>query len=688
MGHRAAFRTPVDAIPDLSENHVLVFTEWPGHGPREIEDQVSYPLTLELKGLRGVRVVRSSSEVGFSMISVIFEDDIGWDTARREVGEVLARSGDRWPAGATPRLAPDAAATGQIFWYTVEGSGLDPGRLRAVQDWYVRPQLAGVQGVAEVASVGGLPLEYRVELDPLRMRVHGITPSQVCDAVRRANRAAGGNVVHKGNAEFVVRSAGWLGSRPGQSELPADPQRVIGDLENVALTSATGGTVPLADVARVSLVSGPRRGILEKDGSEATGGVVLMLHGENPLEVTRRLRTKIQELAPGLPPGVRIVPVYDRTPLIRGTIGTISRTLIEAIIASTICIVIVLRHLRTAFIVALTLPLAVLFSFGLVDALRQTGLLAVETNLMSLAGLAISIGVLVDSSIVMAENAMHRLKRRFGNQPVRCDTREAVAAASRQVGRPMFFAVLIMLLSFLPAFALGGLEGKTFYLLAYTYAFAMFGVGILSIALVHALCNVFVRGRIRSEEEVRIVRGLTRAYRPVLAFLLDRPGVIVWFIGLTFILGAAALGDPDLMRVVVAIAVVATIHTTSRRWSRVGGTAILIVAGLLAGQLVKPLKREFTTPLDEGMVMDMPITVPRMSSTQAADDLRARDMILCRFPEVEMVVGKAGRAETATDPAPLDMIETMIAFRPREFWPRRCLKPADSERKRALCSNR
>ena len=405
-----------------------------------------------------------------------------------------------------------------------------------------------------------------------------------------------------------------------------------------------------------------------------------MLHGENPLEVTRRLRTKIQELAAGLPPGVRIVPVYDRTPLIRGTIGTVSRTLIEAIIAATICIVIVLRHLRTAFIVALTLPLAVLFSFGLVDALRQTGLLAVETNLMSLAGLAISIGVLVDSSIVMAENAMHRLKRRYGSLPVRGDTREDVAAACRQVGRPMFFAVLIMLLSFLPVFALGGLEGKMFHPLAYTKSFAMLGVGLLSITLVPALCTVFVRGRIRSEEEVRIVRGLTRVYRPVLAFLLDRPGGIVWFVGLTFILGAAALGDPDLMRVVVAIAVVATIHMTSRRRWRIGGTATLVVAGLFAGQLVKPLKREFTTPLDEGMVMDMPITVPRMSSTQAADDLRARDMILCRFPEVEMVVGKAGRAETATDPAPLDMIETMIAFRPREFWPRRCLRPADSER--------
>src|SRR5262249_18226559 len=446
------------------------------------------------------------------------------------VAEALSRSADRWPAGATPRLAPDAAATGQIFWYTVEGGGLDPGRLRAVQDWYVRPQLAAVQGVAEVASVGGWPLEYQVELDPQRMQVHGITPGQVTEAVRRANAAVGGNVVHMGNAEFVARGVGWLGARPGQPDAPPDPQRVIRDLENVTLPSATGVSVPLADVAHVSLGSAPRRGILEKDGTEATGGVVTMRHGENPLEVTRRLRAKIQELAPGLPPGVRIVPVYDRTPLIRGTIGTVSRTLLEAIVTATVCIVVVLRHVRTAFVVALTLPLAVLFSFGLIDVLRQTGLIAVETNLMSLAGLAISVGVLVDSSIVMAENAMHRLKRRFGDQPVRGDTRAEVEAACRQVGRPMFFAVLIMLLSFLPVFALGGLEGKMFHPLAFTKSFAMLGVGLLSITLVPALCTVFVRGRLRSEEEVGLVRGLTRAYRPVLAFLLDRPAGIIWFV--------------------------------------------------------------------------------------------------------------------------------------------------------------
>jgi Cu(I)/Ag(I) efflux system membrane protein CusA/SilA len=679
-GAHSAVRTPVDAIPDLSENQVVVFTEWPGHGPAEIEDQVSYPMALELKGLDGVRVVRSSSDVGFSTVSVVFEDRVGWDAGRRQVGDALARTVARWPAGATPRLAPDAAATGQIFWYTVEGKGYDPGRLRAVQDWFVRPQLAAVPGVAEVASVGGLPLEYQVELDPHRLRARGVSAGQVVEAVRRANAAVGGDVVVKGNAEYVARAVGWLGARPGLPDAPPDPQRVVRDLENVIVAAPDGTPVPLADLAAVALGSAPRRGILEKDGSEATGGVVLLRHGENPLEVTRELRAKIRELRPGLPPGVRIVVAYDRTPLIEGTVGTVTGTLLEAILTATVCIVVVLRHLRTAFVVALTLPLAVLFSFGVIDLLRRTGIVAVETNLMSLAGLTISIGVLVDSSIVTAENVMHRLKTRHGEQPVRGDTRDDVIAACREVGRPIFFSVLIVLLSFLPVFALGGLEGKMFHPLAYTKSFALVGVGLLSLTLVPALCTFFVKGRLRSEEQVVIVRGLVRVYRPVLAYLIDRPAGIVAFVGLTFVLGVAPLGTPGLMSVVVAVAVAGSAWAATRTRTKIGVAVGLVVVGLAAGQWVTPLPREFLTPLDEGMAMDMPITVPRMSATQAGDDLRARDMILCRFPEVEMVVGKAGRAETASDPAPLDMIETMIGFRPREFWPRRCLRPADAER--------
>ena len=677
-GARSALRTPVDAIPDLSENQVVVFTEWPGHGPLEIEDQITYPLSLEFKGLNGVRVVRSSSDVGFSMVSVIFEDRVGWNEGRKQVEEALARSSNRWPAGAVPRLTPDAAATGQIFWYTVEGGGFDPGRLRAIQDWYVRPRLASVDGVAEVASVGGFCLEYRVELDPHRLRAHKVSAGAVAEALRKSNAAVGGDVVHKGNAEYVASGVGWLGARAGHAEQPSDPQRIIRDLENVTVVNTDGTAIPLSSLGSAGLGSAARRGILEKDGGEATGGVVLMKHGENPLRVTRRLREKIQEIQPGLPAGVRIVAVYDRTPLIEGTISTVTDTLLEAILTATICILIVLRHARTAFLVAITLPLAVLFSFGLMDLLRRLGV-GIETNLMSLAGLAISIGVLVDSSIVMAENAMFRLKRKHGAAPVTGDTREDVSAACRQVGRPIAFSIAVMFLSFLPVFALGGLEGKMFHPLAFTKSFAMLGVGLLSITLVPALCTFFIRGRLRSEGEVGIVRGLMRVYRPMLSYWLDRPAGVIWFVGLTFILGTAPLGLTGLMPVVVAAAVGAGLWAATRAGTRWAIAISLILAGLAAGQWMTPLKREFLTPLDEGMAMDMPITVPRMSAPQAADDLLTRDMILCRFPEVEMVVGKAGRAETATDPAPLDMIETMVSFRPREFWPRRCLRTADAD---------
>ncbi|MBX9582374.1 MAG: efflux RND transporter permease subunit, partial [Gemmataceae bacterium] len=578
----------------------------------------------------------------------------------------------------SPRLGPDAAATGQIFWYTVEGAGHDPGRLRAVQDWFVRPQLAAVPGVAEVATVGGRPPEYQVELDPHRLRVSGVDAAAVVAAVGRANAAAGGGVVLKGNAEYVARGAGWLGTRPGDPDAPPDPQRVIRDLEAVTVPAADGTPVMLGDLGRVVLGGGPRRGVLDKDGTDAVGGVVMMRHGENPREVTRRLREKLRELQPGLPPGVRVVAAYDRTPLIRDTIGTVTGTLLEAILTATVCIVLVLRHLRTAFVVALTLPLAVFFSFGLADLLRQLGVVSVETNLMSLAGLAVSVGVLVDASIVMAENALHKLRQARGPL-VRGDTRAEVLAACREVGRPIVFSVLIILLSFLPVFALGGLEAKMFRPFAYTKSFAMLGVGLLAITLVPALCTVFVRGRLRSEDEVPLVRGLTRVYRPVLAYLLDRPVGIVWVVGLTLILGAAVLGNPYLLGGAAASAAGGCLWAASRTATRLLAAGSLGLVGLAAGERVTPLDRQFLTPLDEGMVMDMPVTVPRMSATQAADDLRARDMVFCRFPEVEMVVGKAGRAETAADPAPVDMIETMIGFRGREFWPRRCLRPADAE---------
>ncbi len=683
LGLRALNQTPVDAIPDLSENQVLVFTSWPGHSPQELEDQVTYPVALQLQGVQDVRVVRSSSDIDYSLIHVILDDQVPIPVARQRIAERLTEGSLELPPGVTPTLGPDAASTGQIFWYTVEGAGYDLGRLRAIQDWYVRPQLAGVPGVAEVASVGGAPIEYQVEPDPLKLQARGLTLTTVMDAVARSNAAVGGDVVHKGNAEFVVRSVGWLGAGAEGAPPEERSRRIIADLERIVIPRSGQSPVQLSEVATISVGSRPRRGSLEKDGNEVCGGVVMMRHGENPLEVTRRLRAKILEIGPGLPEGVQLVPNYDRTPLIEGAIGTVTDTLLEAMLIAAVCVVLVLRHLRASFVITLTLPLVVLSAFFLLDGLRRMGVTDAQTNIMSLAGLTISIGVLVDASVVMTENVMHQLHRRFGDQPAVGDLRSVVTPACQMVGRPIFFAIAIMLLSFLPIFTLDGIEGRMFRPLVYTKTFALLAVSLLAITLVPALCTVFVRGRIRGDDASRLVRGIRRVYRPVLDWLLDRPGGILWVVAATFVVGSATIGSRTAFLSLLAIGSAVGLVFVHRWGNRLAYMLALVLAGLIAEQNITPPGREFMTPLDEGMTMDMPITVPRASITQTTDDMKARDMILCRFPEVHMVVGKAGRAETPTDPAPLDMIETMVNFRVREHWPKRKLHSHDAERQAA-----
>jgi Cu(I)/Ag(I) efflux system membrane protein CusA/SilA len=697
----AVYQTPIDAIPDLSENQVIVFTDWSGHSPREIEDQVTYPLSLGLQGMAGVKSVRSSSDFNFSSISVIFDDSVSFTEARGRVAERLASRRDQLPAGVAPQLAPDSLATGQIFWYTVEGAGHDLGRLRAIQDWYVRPQLASVPGVAEVASVGGMPIEFQIEVDPLRLRSTGVTMPDVLRAIGRSNSTASAHVLQKANAEYIVRAVGWLGANESGDASVFDPSRVVRDIESIPLAPIAadshqpeaparevGGspapvrraTPRVADVATVSLGPGVRRGVLEKDGNEVTGGVVLMRFGENPLEVTRRIKDKLVQLQPGLPSGVRIVPGYDRTPLITGAVGTVTSTLVEAIVTASICVLLVLLHVRTSFIIAVTLPLATLASFVVMWTLRRLGVADIQTNIMSLAGIAISIGVLVDSSIVMAENAMHSLREQFGDRPVRGDIRALVLPACRTVGRPIFFSVVIMLISFVPVFALGGMEGKMFRPLAFTKSFALIAVAALSITLVPALCTIFIKGRLRRESESWIVRSVMDVYKPVLSYLLDRPAVLAWIMSATFVVGLTPVGSRSLFLGTLFLSVLACGYTASGWRGRLVSIAAIVLVALVADQNMAPLGREFMTPLDEGTAMDMPITVPRASVTQSGDDLKARDMILCRFPEVEMVMGKAGRAETATDPAPMDMIETMVNFRPTDLWPRRRMLARDAER--------
>jgi Cu(I)/Ag(I) efflux system membrane protein CusA/SilA len=678
-GIAAVTRTPVDAIPDLSENQVIVFTPWNGHGPQEIEEQITFPLSVNLQGLTGVRVVRGSSEVNFSIIHVIFEDAVGVEAARDEVAQRLTRAGHDLPPDATPYLAPESPATGQIFWYTVEGKDRDLRELREIQDWFVRPALSSVPGVAEVASVGGFAGEYQIEVDPLRLRLHGVSLESVVDAVSESNRGATANVINKSGAEYVARATSWLGQSATANDPAAIAAQTISDLENVVIPTG-GRSIRLGDVAMVRLGPQPRRGAFEKDGNEVTGGVISMRFGENPLALTERIQEKIDELQPALPAGVRIVTVYDRTPLIQGAVHTVTKTLVEAILAATLCVFLVLMHVRTSLVIAVTLPLATLSAFLAIWLLRRAGVADIQTNIMTLAGIVVSIGVLVDAAIVMAENAMFTLHERFGDQKVRGDTREVLLPACRTVGRPIFFSILIMLLSFFPVFALEGAAGKMFRPLAFTKSAALAAAAILAITLVPALCTFFVRGRLRAERESWIVRSVMDVYRPTLDYLLTNPAPLAWILSATMILGFAPLGIRWLFLGTLLTGLIAMGLLARTRLGAAGGVLSLIVLALVASRSIRPLPHGLVTPLAEGMVMDMPISVPLVGIAQSIDDLKARDMVLCRFPEVSMVVGKAGRAETPTDPAPLDMIETMVDFRPEKFWPRRKLTQEVAER--------
>jgi Cu(I)/Ag(I) efflux system membrane protein CusA/SilA len=648
-GVYCVLHTPIDAIPDLSENQLIVFTDWMGRSPQEIDDQVTYPLSVNLQGLAGVKSIRSASEFNFSMINIIFDEHTDFYFARTRVLERLNIASTFLPPGVVPYLAPDATALGQIFWYTVEGDGYSLDELRALQDWYVRYQLY-VSGVAEVASVGGFVREYQVDVDPDKLRAYGISLGAVFNAVARSNVSVGGKVYFENNAEYLVRGVGWL--------------RGVEDLEQVVVAEREGVPVCVRNLAVVQLGPEYRRSMLEKNGTEAVGGVVMMRYGENPLTVTRAVKERIEQLQAGLPPGVRIVPFYDRTRLIEGAIHTLVGTLGEEIIIATIAILLILTHVRSALVVCSTLPLAVLVAFILMYYL------GIPSNIMSLSGIAISIGILVDAAVVMVENATHELTRQFGHEKVRGDTTEVVVKACRLVGKPIFFAVLIMLVSFLPVFALGGIEGKMFHPLAFTKSFAMVGVALLAVTFVPAIIPVLIKGRLRSEEENWIVRSFINIYKPVLTWLMRVPAAGIWFVGFLFLLGTGFVGSPGLFLGVLAVALFFGTVFFKRFVSRSVAFVLLAAAALWASHFPK-LGREFMPPLDEGSILDMPVTVPRVSITQASDDIRIRDAVMRGFPEVDQVVGKVGRADTPTDPSGIDMVETVVTLRPKEWWPKR-----------------
>jgi Cu(I)/Ag(I) efflux system membrane protein CusA/SilA len=674
----AVLHTPVDAIPDLSENQVIVFTDWMGRSPQEIEDQVTYPLSLKLQGLAGVKAVRSTSEFNYSMITIIFEDHVGFYFARERVLEKLSLVATFLPQGVVPYLAPDATALGQIFWYTLEGGDLDPGRRWALQKYFVGPELNSVLGVAEVGLAGGTPREYQIDIDPDALRAYGITLGELYDAVARSNAAVGGRVIHKANAEFLVRSLGWLeGTR---------------DIEQTVIKEVAGTPMLVRNVATVQVGPGFRRNVFEKSGNEVVGGVVVMRHGENPLAVTDRIKKKIGELQPGLPEGVRIVPAYDRTELIHGAIDTLTEVMWHEMLIASIAILVILMHVRSVFVICITLPLSVLFSFFLMWLLRLLQIIDIQANIMSLAGITISIGILVDQAIVMVENATHQLKEHFGDKAVTGDTTAIVIRACRTVGRPIFFSVLIILISFIPVFAMTGREGKLFHPMAFTKSLAMVGVALISVTLVPALIPTFIRGRLRSEEDNWIVRSFIHIYRPVLTWALPRRNLVMWSFAVLLILAAGMFPMQAILGMgaahhaweltfFVTLALVVTITVTLIRGllAQAFGFASLVLISMVAYHFPK-IGVEFMPPLNEGTLMDMPVSVPRLSITQAADDLKARNALLRGFPEVETVIGKSGRADTPTDPAPLDMVETFVNYRPRELWPKRVLKYDDAAR--------
>lgn len=681
FGVYAVLDTPVDAVPDLGENQVIVFTDWPGRSPREIEDQVSYPLSRKLQGLAGVKAIRSSSEFNFSMITIIFEDGVDFYFARQRVTERLSQAGAVLPAGVTPYMAPDATALGQIFWYTLEPDPKQPvdlGRLWSVNKFYVAPQLTAASGVAEVGVVGGMPVEYQVDVEPETLRAYGITLGELFAAVGRSNLPAAGGVIQKGNAEYIVRGIGWLKGKE--------------DIENTVVKEVNGTPIYVKTVAVVAIGPQYRRGVFEKDGNEVTGGVILMRHGENPLRVTKNVRQKIEELQPGLPPGVRIVPAYDRTRLINGAIHTLTAVMWHEMAIATLAILLILTHIRSAFVICVTLPLSVLASFGMMWLLRRAGILDVQANIMSLAGITISIGILVDQAIVMVENATHHLKAKFGDRRVTGDTRELIIPALRTVGRPIFFSVLIMLLSFVPVFLLSGREGKYFHPLAFTKSFALLGVALISVTVVPALIPTFIRGRLRGEEENRIVRSFINIYKPFLTWALPRWNLVMWTFAALLILAAGLFPLQALVGLGAAewawriafwvvwalVTFITVLVTRGAQWQALS-LATLLLLGLWAWHFPK-IGVSFMPVLDEGTVLDMPSSVPRVSVTQASDDLKARDALLRGFPEVESVIGKAGRADTATDPAPLDMVETFVNFRPKAHWPKRVLRFDDAAR--------
>jgi Cu(I)/Ag(I) efflux system membrane protein CusA/SilA len=602
-GIYAVLRTPIDALPDLSDVQVIVYTEYPGQAPQVVEDQVTYPLTTAMLSVPRSRVVRGFSFFGASFVYIIFEDgtDIYW--ARSRVLEYLNFASSRMPKGVTPSLGPDATGVGWVYQYALLAKDKTLAELRTIQDWYVRYQLSKAHGVAEVASIGGFVQTYQVTVDPVKLRAYGIPLMKVAQVIRDSNRDVGGRVVEMAETEYMVRGKGYL--------------RGKSDIERLVVKSDRGTPVLIRDIARVELAPDERRGLTELNGEgEVVSGIAMARYGQNALEVIHNVKAKIAEIGPGLPAGVTVETVYDRSELIHRAIETLKRTLLEeSFIVALVCIVFLL-HVRSALVAILMLPVGILIAF---IAMRSLGM---NSNLMSLGGIAIAIGAMIDAAIVMIENAHKHLERLpAGHSPG--ERAEAMLAACREVGPALFFSLLIITVSFLPVFSLEGQEGRLFSPLAYTKTFAMAGAALLSITLVPVLMLLFIRGRILPEAKNPVNRFLIWVYRPIIA------GVLRW---------------KKLTLVLAVLAMALSLYPASR------------------------LGSEFMPTLNEGTLLYMPTSLPGMSITKAAELMQTQNKIIKRFPEVASVYGKAGRANTATDPAPTEMFETVINLKPESEW--------------------
>ncbi len=611
IGVAAVRTTPVDALPDLSDVQVIIRTTYPGQAPQIVENQVTYPITSTMLSVPGARVVRGYSFVGDSFVYVLFEDgtDLYW--ARSRVLEYLSQVQGRLPAGATASLGPDATGVGWIYEYAlVDRSGQhDLAQLRSIQDWFLRYELKAVPGVAEVASIGGMVRQYQVVVDPQKLAAYGVTASDVGAALQRANQETGGGVVELAEAEYIVRATGYL--------------KTLDDFRAVPIRTAAGGIpVLLGDVASVQVGPDMRRGIAELNGEgEVAGGVIVMRQGKNAREVIEGVRAKLAELKAGLPPGVEIVTTYDRSDLIGRAVETLTHKLIEEFIIVALVCGLFLLHLRSSFVAIVTLPLGILASFLV---MHLQGLTA---NIMSLGGIAIAIGAMVDASVVMIENAHKHLEhwrlQHDDAEPPPAQRWAIITSAAVEVGPALFLALLIITLSFIPVFSLEAQEGRLFAPLAFTKSYAMAAAAGLSITLVPVLMGYLIRGRIRSEAENPVNRVLARLYAPCLDWTMRRPR-----------------------------------------------TTLLLAAVILLLSVI-PLTRlgsEFMPPLDEGDLLYMPTALPGLSIGKATQLLQQTDRMILTVPEVASVMGKAGRADTATDPAPLEMFETTVRLKPREQW--------------------